>query len=38
MGMKQDDTICYYGDDVPHFILHRGEFQIDDSVYRVLCG
>jgi RimJ/RimL family protein N-acetyltransferase len=35
MGMQFDDTICYYGDDVPHLVIHRGEFQLDDSVYRV---
>jgi len=38
MGMKQDDTIRYYGDDVPHFVIHRDEFQIDDSVYQLLTG
>ena len=35
MGMTFDDTICYYGDDVPHLVIHRDQFQLDDSVYRV---
>jgi len=35
MGMTFDDTIRYYGDDVPHLVIYRGEFQLDDSVYRV---
>jgi len=35
MGMTFDDTIRYYGDDVPHLVIYRGEFQLDDAVYRV---
>ena len=36
MGMQFDDTIRYYGDDVPHLVIHRAEFRPDDSVYQVL--
>jgi len=35
IGMKSDDTICYYGDDVPHFVICHDEFRLDDSFYRV---
>lgn len=34
MGMRFDDTIRYYGDDVPHLVIHRAEFRPDDSFYR----
>jgi ribosomal-protein-alanine N-acetyltransferase len=35
MGMKYDDSVRYYGNDVPHFVIRRDEFHPDDSVYRV---
>lgn len=35
MGMQFDDTIHYYGDDVPHLVICRTEFRPDDSFYRV---
>ena len=35
MGMKHDEAIRYYGDDVPHFVVYHDEFRLDDSVYRV---
>jgi len=35
MGLHFDDTIRYYGADVPHLVIHSHEFHIDDSVYRV---
>jgi RimJ/RimL family protein N-acetyltransferase len=34
MGMREDGTLCYYGD-CPHFVIRREEFQVDDSFYRV---
>ena len=38
MGMKYDEAIRYYGDDVPHFVVYRDEFRLDDSVHRVRNG
>ena len=35
MSLHLDDTIRYYGQDVPHLVIHSHEFHIDDSVYRV---
>jgi len=35
MGMRFDDTIRYYGDDVPHLVIHRAEFRPDGSFYQV---
>jgi len=35
MGMKFDDAICYYGDDVPHLVIYRDEWQLDNSFYRI---
>jgi RimJ/RimL family protein N-acetyltransferase len=35
LGLHFDDTIRYYGEDVPHLVIHRQDFHPDDSVYRV---
>jgi len=35
LGLHFDDTIRYYGDDVPHLVIHRDEFHPDDSPYQL---
>lgn len=34
MGMRADETLRYYGP-VPHFVVYRDEFGVDNSFYRV---
>lgn len=35
MGMQFDEAIRYYGEDVPHLVIHHHEFRPGDSVYLV---